>query len=660
MPNDNQISMHHTKKNLLSSRSPWMMAILLACISHSCNLDQSTISEGVDTPEITQLADVPEWSKKVIWYQIFVERFRNGDPSNDPTKEDIVGGYPGFIPESWAITPWTQDWYKEDAYFSELEGIKGPSGEDITKFEQKIQLRRYGGDLQGVLDQLDYLEDLGITAVYFNPLNDAPSLHKYDPRHWRHIDRNFGPDPKGDAAIIDAETPDDPSTWKMTAADQMFVKIIDEMHQRGIKVILDYSWNHTGGECWAIKDVAQKGANSKFADWYIIENFDDPNTPENEFAYKGWAGIKSLPEIKETVDHHATKVEAYEGNFASEAVKQHIFAISKRWLDPNGDGDPSDGVDGYRLDVAGEVPLGFWRDYRKMVRSVNPETYLLGEIWWEEWPDKLLDPEPFLKGDVFDAVMNYRWYRAARHFFAQAPNKIPVSEFVDSLQSFSSNLRSQNNYAMMNLAASHDVPRVATSLFNRGKYKYQVKPEENPAYQISKPDVASRNTLKLLFAQMFTYIGAPHIWNGDEMGMWGADDPDCRKPLMWPDLEFEDESRHPLDLDRPSNQVKFDSSLFNYLKQLIQIRKAHPVLATGAINYILIADDMDLLAYSRYEGEEEVITIFNTGDSPKTAGIKTKEKGGYKDILNQIPVEEKGNQIISIELPARSVAILSN
>ena len=117
----------------------------------------------------------------------------------------------------------------------------------------------------------------------------------------------------------------------------------------------------------------------------------------------------------------------------------HIFNVTRRWLDPNGDGDPTDGVDGYRLDVAAEVPLGFWREYRKVVREVNPDAFLLGEIWWEKWPDRLMDPNPFVEGDVFDAPMNYRWYRAVRHFFNASPAPIKVSDFVDSLNFFRSN-----------------------------------------------------------------------------------------------------------------------------------------------------------------------------------------------------------------------------
>lgn len=623
-------------------------------IINGCKEERQT--KKLENP--TAFEDVPEWSKNVVWYQIFVERFRNGDPTNDPTAEDIVGNFSTYIPENWSITPWVQDWYKPDAWFSELHGKEMLAGNPIEEFGHKAQLRRYGGDLQGVLDKMDYLKELGITAVYFNPLNDAPSLHKYDPRHWRHMDRNFGPNPKEDMEIIASETPNDPTTWKFTNADQIFLKVIEELHSRGMKVILDYSWNHTGKNFWALKDIAEKGEQSEFIDWYDIKSFDNPSTPENEFEYKTWFGVPSLPEIKEDVEIDHSIVKAYEGDLYSETARQHIFNVSKRWLDPNGDGTPEDGVDGFRLDVAGEIGLGFWRAYRKIVREVNPDAYLIGEIWWEKWPDKLLNPKSYLEGDVFDAVMNYRWYRATRHFFNQSPNKIPVSELVDSLQSFTADLRKQNTYAMMNLTASHDVPRFATSIFNKNKYKVGTNPYEGNDYKIHKPDAATYEIMKLMLVQQFTYIGSPHIWAGDEMGMWGGDDPNCRKPLIWKDLEFESETYHQIDgFTRPKDPVKFNDQWFGFYKKLIKIRKENPVLALGDIEFLMIDDEREILAYSRFDQNEEVIVVFNSNEEVQAVDIPVKIEKTYSDILSQTTVKQ-GDHEISIVMPPKSVAIL--
>ncbi len=628
--------------------------VMIVCFSCQ-NSDKTVPKEPIPDSEIE---NPPEWAKEVVWYEIAVERFRNGDASNDPTAEDIIGAYPGFVPDGWKVTPWTQDWYKEDPYFSNLENKADHRGNSIEKFIDKVQMRRYGGDLQGVLYKLDYIDSLGITAIYFRPLNDAPSLHKYDARNWRHIDVNFGPNPSKDKQTILAETPDDPSTWKMTEADKLFLKVIDECHKRGIKILLDYSWNHTGRTFWAWKDVLQHQEQSKYKDWYWIESFDNPETPKNEFKYHGWVGVPSLPEIKETQKQDVSKsLTSFEGNIYNEATKQHIFNVAKRWLDPNGDGDPSDGVDGYRLDVAAETPLGFWRDFRKLVRQINPNAYLLGEIWWEEWPDKLLDPEPFLKGDVFDAVMNYRWYRAVRHFFNESPHKIPAAELIDSLNSFRLNIRKDNNYTMMNYTGGFDTPRILTSLFNKNKYKYYCKVYDNPNYKIHRPDAETFQTLKLLLVQQYTYFGAPHIYAGDEMGMWGADDPSSRKPLIWTDFTFEDETTHPLGKTRPVDKVTFNYDLFRFHQKLIRIRKSNPLLIHGEIEFIDVGDPEGMLAYRRYDDSNEIIAIFNHHNAIKEIAIPRADGGDYLDILNGGNIENKGNQL-KMKIPPRTACVL--
>ena len=262
---------------------------LLALVILSVGCDSPARKERTRTdPSITH---VPEWSRRAIWYQIFVERFRNGDKTNDPAIVDMKGGYPDDYPDNWEITPWGHDWYSHEPWLDEIKA---------DNFYSKIQARRYGGDLQGVLDEMDYIQLLGVNAVYFNPLNDSPSLHKYDARNYTHIDRNFGPDPEGDVALIKQETPDDPTTWVWTTADRLFLKVIKEFHRRNIKVIMDYSWNHTGKDFWALNDVRKNGRNSKFADWYNILEYDNPDTPEDEFKYEGWGGSNPyMPDLSE-------------------------------------------------------------------------------------------------------------------------------------------------------------------------------------------------------------------------------------------------------------------------------------------------------------------------------------------------------------------------
>ena len=544
-------------------------------------------------------ANPPEWAKNVIWYQIFVERFNNGDPTNNPTPESTTVANMKIVPpEGWQVSSWTSNWFERQPWEQSQE----------QGFNSVIQSRRYGGDLQGVMDKLDYLQELGITAVYFNPLNDAPSLHKYDARNYHHIDVNFGPDPAGDMKLIASENPNDPSTWKWTSADKLFLKLVDELHKRGIRVILDYSWNHTGTNFWAWLDVLKNQEKSPYKDWYEINSFDKPETTVNEFAYNGWGGYGYLPELKK-VNLTTTRIHGlpYEGNI-HEGPKKHIFDVTRRWLAP--DGDVTKGIDGYRLDVAEQIGLGFWRDYHQYVKSINPDAYLVGEIWWQKWPDVLMNPAPYMQGDVFDAVMFYQVYKPARSFFNNSDDAIDARQLRDSLEYQWNNIPGKNEYAMMNVAASHDAPRLLTDFYNKNRYKFKANPEENPAYNTGKPDKETYNRLKLYLVHAFTTIGSPQIWNGDEMGMWGADDPNCRKPLMWPELKFENEYRNNFQPGKKTyDKIRFDKKQFDFYQKLIQIRKENPVLSSGDFNFTV--NEGKKLGYSRSDGENEIIVLFN-------------------------------------------------
>jgi cyclomaltodextrinase / maltogenic alpha-amylase / neopullulanase len=574
---------------------------------------------------------VPAWSGDAIWYQIFVERFRNGDPSNDPTPHDIAGVTDAPVPEGWRPTPWSHDWYRQERWAA-------ATGKD---FNGTVQFRRYGGDLQGVVDRLDYLQDLGVTALYLNPVNDAPSLHKYDARNYHHIDRNFGPDPRGDEARMAKEDPTDPDTWGWTAADSLFLALVREVHRRGMRIILDYSWNHTGITFWAWRDVLERQARSRFADWYAIESFDDPGTADtNEFRYRGWVGVPWLPEWKKLGRPAGQTHGAIEGTLHP-GVREQVFHVTRRWLDPNGDGDPSDGVDGFRLDVAEMVPLGFWREYRRFVRSINPEAYLVGEVWWEEWPDKMYDPAPWLRGDVFDAVMNYRWYVPTRRFFAGAPDPLSPTAYAASLDALGNGIAPAHVKAMMNLTASHDTPRFGTSVYNGGKYKYQNKPQENPEYRVDRPDERTRRIQRLILVQQFTYPGAPHVWYGDEVGMWGADDPDDRKPMVWGDLRYEDEAVDPLGRPRRRDRVEPDTVLLGVYRELIGLRKRHMRLfVDGEVRWMVRDDARGVLVYERRLGEERAVVGFNV--SGERVEVEVEGSGRYRRVY---PVGDQGGPV---------------
>lgn len=563
-------------------------------------------------------SEPPSWARSVIWYELFVERFNNGDPSNDPTLNNITVSGQSEPPKDWAITPWTSNWYEQEPWSK-------ATGKPLA---DNYYFRRYGGDLQGVLNKLDYLKELGVTALYFRPVNDAPSLHKYDARSYHHVDIHFGPDPEGDKKIIASENPVDPSTWKWTSADKLFLKVVDEAHKRGMKVVMDYSWNHTGILFWAFQEILKKGEQASTKDWYMIKSFDDPSTSANEFTYDGWLGIQSLPEIKK-VDVTTKRVigHPYEGDIHPD-VKKHIYAVTERWLTPNQ--DTKAGVDGFRLDVADHVGLKFWREYRQVVRKIEPEAYLVGEIWWQKWPEELMDPGPYTSGDVFDAVMFYQVYRPARYFFAETDFPIDAKQFRDSLEFQWSRLKESVNYAMMNTSSSADAPRLLTDFYNKNKYKAYAKPNEDSKYKTGKPDEETYKRLRLYLVHLYTTIGAPSIYYGEEAGMWGADDPEDRKPYWWKGMKFAPESRNNY---QPGNTafdpVGFNQQHFDWFKKLGQIRHSNKVLSEGKIKFLVTEGKK--LSYSRYDDKDEIVVMFNAGESKEKFALPAG--AGYVDLL---------------------------
>ena len=585
--------------------------ILFSLILSSCSEEKETL----------KFNEAPEWSQEAVWYQVFVERFRNGDQSNDPTLEDVKTSYPNKFPDNWEVSNWDSQWYKMNEW--EEDFYEG-------EFYTAVQSRRYGGDLQGLVDKLDYLKDLGITALYINPLNYSPSMHKFDATDYAHIDPTFGPDPAGDRELMKKEDPLNPETWVWTEADKLFLKVIEEAHKRDIVVVLDYSWNHTGVDHIFWKDILKNQADSKYAEFYEIESFDDPTTEENEFKYIGWAGVEYMPELKkvDVVDRPPHGL-PYKGNIHPK-LKEYIFNVSKKWMDPQGNGDYTKGLDGYRLDVADQIGMDFWRDYRKFVRSVNPEFYLIGEIWWEEWPDKLMDPRPYTQGDIFDAVMHYQWYKPARRLFADANGGYLPSEFVKVVEEVFSNYPDYTKKAMMNMSASHDVPRLSTSFYNKNQYKNI----NHNNYKFNKPDEKTWKELRQFLVHQYTYIGSPQIWQGDEMGMWGGDDPDDRKPLLWEDFTFEAEDRDGYKKYDFVDEVKFDRELFEYYKELIALRKANKELIHGDVEFVLVDDQNNVLAYKRsFEGVSTYV-VFNLSDKIQNIELALDQDSKYKDLLS--------------------------
>ena len=574
----------------------------------------SAIFLTVFSLNISAQTKLPKWAKGVVWYQIFPERFANDDTTNDPTAAKVFINS-RRIPKDWQVTKWTSDWFAESKWEKELGG----------SFRSHLFDRRYGGDIQGIIDHLDYLKKLGIGAIYLNPMFEAVSLHKYDGSTYHHIDVNFGPDPAGDRKIIASETPDDPSTWKWTSADKLFLKLIKEVHKRGMRIIIDGVFNHTGVQFWAFQDIIKNGKNSKYKNWYEVKSFGKLDSTKNHhlfrrgFDYKGWWGTKSLPIFNRTK------------NDLAPGPKQYIFNATKRWMDPNKDGNTSDGIDGWRLDVANEVPLGFWKDWQKLVKSINPNSIIIGEFW-------KLSPKYISKNGPFDGLMNYNFAFAVDSFFIAKKSRITTSRFIEKLHRIDTTYPEQNLYVLQNLMDSHDTERLASMIANPDRKYDQGANGHNPNYNPGKPDSADYHMQKLIAAFQMTYRGAPMIYYGDEVGMWGADDPYDRMPMVWANLKYDNEvitKASGFKKGFGSYKVAPNEDLLKFYKKVISIRDNNPVLRYGGQKFLYSNDAKRTFAFERFKGNTKIIVAFNLGEKSDDFNIPVGgDKLVYQELIN--------------------------
>lgn len=594
-----------------------MSLVLVLLVLSTAGCDRSVVREpAVAAPQDSLSSDtVPSWAADAVFYQIFPERFRNGDPSNDPTRESLEWPIE-TVPESWAVTEWTSDWYEQADWEQEIGGFYD-TPEGAAHPRGAVFDRRYGGDLQGVIDKLDYLADLGINVIYFNPVFYARSLHKYDGNTYHHIDPHFGPDPEGDFELMARES-SDPSTWNDTAADRLFFNLLTEAHARNIRVIIDGVWNHTGRDFFAFEDLRLHQDDSPYADWYIVESFDDPATDVNEFRYKGWWGVETLPEFADSED----------GSDLHPGPKEYVFDATRKWMDPNGDGDPSDGIDGWRLDVTNEVPIGFWADWNRHVRQINPEAYTVTEIW-ENAREMIVD-------GGFSATMNY-WAFAfpATGFLVDGATE--PSEFAATLNERREIYPEPVQYALQNLMDSHDTDRLASMIVNRDQRPYEapdrfdydwgntVSPRHNDTYDVAAPDETARQIQRLVALFQMTYVGAPMIYYGTEAGMWGADDPDDRKPMVWNDLTYVTEQAYPPGHEREPDSFGVDMELLEYYRSTIRLRKDHPSLRRGTFEVLSADDERDVIVYARRHGDAVVIVVLNRSREAHSLRVELPE-----------------------------------
>ncbi|MBN1897201.1 MAG: alpha amylase N-terminal ig-like domain-containing protein [Spirochaetes bacterium] len=546
----------------------------------------------------------PDWVKGVIWYQIMVDRFRNGDKKNDPA----------------CTIPWTWSWFKkyrrcekwDDSKFNDKRyGFYGWDG---------VWGRLYGGDIQGLIEKLDYLKELGVGAIYLNPVFESASHHKYDTIDYRHIDDDFGF--AGENKRLKESS--SPRTWKWTKTDKLFLTFIKKAHSKGLKVIIDGVFNHCGDRFWAFEDVKNKKQRSPFKDWFVVTSWEP-------FQYEGWAGFGGLPIYKE------------DNNGLVSGIREHIFEITRRWMDPDRNGDPSDGIDGWRLDVPNEVNPHFWEKWRELVKSINPDAYITGEIW---------DNASFwLKGKHFDAVMNYEWTKIVYRFFIDRSKKykIDVREFDQSLKDLLASYPMQVNFVMQNLLDSHDTDRILSGIKNPDRYfddKNRLQ-DSGPNYDNSKPVERDISIYKLIQIFQFTFLGSPMIYYGTEVGMWGSDDPNNRKPMWWKEM---------MPYDNPQDVI--NDEIYEHTRKLARMRNEHSALKTGMFSSFLIDDQDQIYGFLRSDSKEKIFVILNNSDRKQIKELKIEtDKKQLTDLLTgkTYPVKDKE---IEIELKSKYGVIL--
>jgi glycosidase len=582
---------------------------------------------------------VPAWAKEVVWYQIFPERYRDGDPGNNPTVKDIAGADPTDPPKQWRIHPWGSDWYKRQPY-------EIANGE--KELWKHLLRRRYGGDLQGIIDKLDYIKEMGFGAIYLNPVFDSPSLHKYDAASYHHIDPNFGPDPEGDRAMMAKENPLDASAWVWTKADELALELIDEAHKRGIRIIFDGVFNHMGINSFAFQDLKENQERSPYQNWFNVSSWDSEESG-TRFDYEGWFGVKSLPEFKE------------DDTGLMPGPKRYVFAATERWMNPKGQGREQ-GIDGWRLDVAYCIAHDFWKDWRAHVKTLNPEAYLTAEI--VDTPERV---RPYLQGSEFDGEMNYNFaFASAEFFFNPESDRINVSEFDRKLREMRQMYPKGVAYVTQNLFGSHDSNRIGSHIVNRGLGNFRdwgtyfnlSQVGNNSDYQVRKPNAEELRLQKLFVIMQMTNVGAPMVYYGDEVGIWGANDPDDRKPMVWPDIEYEDEVTNPDGSKRPADMVAVNRELQQHYQTLIGIRNRYRALRLGDFRTLVTDDERGIYAFEREYKGEQVRVVLNNSDQERQVYLPNPDSLPWQDIFQGNLVEMDGGQI-RVTVPGKWGVVLA-
>lgn len=489
----------------------------------------------------------PEWVQDAVFYQIFPDRFARGRRM------------PGIGFEAWDSAPTPH-------------GFKG-------------------GDLHGVAERLNYLKDLGVTALYLNPIFASASNHRYHTYDYYNVDPLLG-------------------------GNDAFRVLLDAAHKKNIRVILDGVFNHASRGFWQFHHVLENGASSPYKDWFFFDEerltgkkhwgaYPSPHEQkllhhEDSLAaigYRAWWNLPALPKL----------------NTNNPAVREFIFNVAEHWMRL--------GADGWRLDVPAEIDDdGFWREFRERVRNVNLEAYIVGEIWHEA--------QRWLQGDQFDATMNYVLTNACAAFFPASQLNLRIAhqqsnfrnihrpidahEFADRIDHIMRLYKPEIVRSQLNLLDSHDMPRFLS--FAGG----------------------DKDSLKLAWLFIMTIAGAPCIYYGDEIGLAGEHDPDCRRAFPW-------------------DEHKWDIDLLGYFKEIIALRKKNPAFRRGDTKRLWSANGV--YAYSRaYEGKTFIVAL-NVSDEKQPIHVNYDAKKTPRIVFGQadgITLNER----LHFSIPARSGAVL--
>ncbi|MFC4989129.1 glycoside hydrolase family 13 protein [Saliphagus infecundisoli] len=455
--------------------------------------------------------DPPEWVADAVFYQIFPERFANGNPDINPDGVEDWGGDP-----------------EQDNFF--------------------------GGDLQGIIENLDYLDDLGITALYLTPIFESTSNHKYNTTDYERIDPHFG----------DTET---------------LKRLVDAAHDRDMRVMLDAVFNHCGRQFEPFQDVLENGRDSEYVDWFHIHEFPiefEPRPSYDTFGFESY-----MPKL----------------NTENSEVKSYLIDVATDWIEETG-------IDGWRLDVANEVDHEFWREFRRAVKEVKPDAYILGEIW--------RDSRPWLRGDQFDAVMNYPFTYAADDFLGE--QSIDAATFTNKINRFLMRYPEQVNEVLFNLLGSHDTARL--------KHRYD----------------GDERKVRVALLMLLTFRGTPCLYYGDEIGMTGGEDPDCRRTMVW------DEADQNRDLHR-------------YVSDLINMRARHRPLRRGTLSFDRDQCYGDQVVYSCSERDaaERITVGVNRGESPAKIRVPSEATPETLVATTESEIPRDGDSVF--ELPSMSGAV---